>query len=49
MIPMDCIVSIQRIDMIIEITDVNVVEEILFQIAHVEEERMFCHRLSSKC
>ena len=38
MIPLEYIVQIQIFDVITEITDVNVVEEILFQIVHVEEE-----------
>ena len=40
MIPMEYIVPIWRIDVITEITDVDVVEERLFQIVHVEEERL---------
>ena len=38
MIPIEYIVLIRRLDVIIEITDVDVVEEILFQIVHVEKE-----------
>ena len=38
MIPLEYIVQIQIFDVITEITDVNVVEEILFQIVHVEGE-----------
>ena len=39
MIPMEYIMPIRRLDVIIEITDVDVVKELLFQIVHVEEER----------
>ena len=38
MIPIEYIVLIRRLDVIIEITDVDVVEERLFQIVHVEKE-----------
>ena len=38
MIPMEYIVHIQIIVVITEITDSDVVEEILFEIVHVEEE-----------